>query len=102
MDQGPWFKKVVEYMLTIIGLNFGYLVSFNNAALNCFSYRFVDQRIWLFKGGSVREDGSLFSIVEVAKVFIVKRKHGVCVHEEEFVENCTRRNLCIYVIKCFI
>ena len=27
----------------------------------------------------IKEDGSLFSIVEVAKVFIVKREHGACV-----------------------
>ena len=41
--------RIVEYMATIIGLNFGYLVSFNDAEytiyflniielLNCFSY----------------------------------------------------------------
>jgi hypothetical protein len=41
---------------------------------------------------TVRDDGSLFFIVEVV---IVKRKHGACVQNPNTRKNCTRGNLCV-------
>ena len=51
----------------------------------------------MVNGGSVREDGSLFFIVEVV---IVKRKHGACVQKTEHEEELYEREfiLSLYVV----
>jgi hypothetical protein len=90
-------------------IELGYLVSFNHAAytiyfltlLNYLTVLVIDLLTNGFDwstGGSVREDGSLFFIVEVV---IVKRKHGACVqkteHEEELYE---REFMCLCCVLC--